>query len=158
MDKHWVKQAIGNNTFSSKLNELFALDGWLYATDGDRLHRAKTRLSNSQRKDLPNIQYVFEEINAQGLKEWVTLKFVSLKLIEKPEYTQVCYGYDGEYEGEEIIRPDIFEIDDHNYQAKYIMQAFAGHAEMEYLRGLKNMLYIRSLDGKREAIIMCIKQ
>lgn len=157
MDKHWVKQAIGNDTCIPKLNKMFVSDGWLYATDGCRLHRAKTRLSNSQKEDLPNIQGLFEGINAQGLKEWVALKFKYLKLTEKPEFIKGCYNYDAEYEGEEIIRPDVIKIDGHNYQAKYIMQAFAGHSEMKYLRGLENMLYLRSLDGQREAVIMCIK-
>ena len=156
MSKHWVKQAIGNDTCRPKFNEMFVLDGWLYATDSHRLHRAKTRLSNSHRKDLPNIQSLFQEINAQGLKKWVALKFKSLKLIEKTEYKEEYYNRFGVFEDEKIIRPDIFKIDGHNYQAKYIMQSFAGHAEMEYLGGLENMIYLRSLDGRREAVIMCI--
>lgn len=157
MNKHWVKQAIGNDIDKPNFNKMFVLNGWLYGTDGRRLHRAKTKLSDDKRKNLPDIEKIFEDINAKKLSKWVILKFKFLKLIEKPEFREIYYDKYSQYVGGKIIKSDRFKIDNHDYQAKYIMQAFSGHAEMIYLQGLEHMLYLRSLNGRKEAVIMCIK-
>lgn len=161
---HWLKLALSGDPGRPSIICPFIDDGWVYCTDGHRVHRMKTdakdgiltedfgmyrdQLLGQRVIRLPKMSGIFAEFKDGS---WQKRSIDTLI----PVMVKSTVSLD-EDEEEWIRRRDLYQIGRKCYSFNYVLEAFAGSETMNRYVCKSEKLYLRSIDKSREAVIMPI--